>query len=79
MENLLFALGWTKPENDQACREWTRIMAAKCGAELKRTRDLGTDVVTKSGVGEYVNYESKCFDGREDEGVLTECRSWCQR
>lgn len=59
--NLLFGPGWTNPENDKACREWTRVMAAKSGAELKRIRDLRTDVVTKSGVGEYVNYDSEYF------------------
>jgi hypothetical protein len=59
--NLLFGPGWTNPENDKACREWTRVMAAKSGAELKRIRDLGTDIVTKSGVGEYVNYDSEYF------------------
>lgn len=59
--NILFAPGWTLPEHDNACREWTRVMYAKTRDEMLRQKAEGTDKVTQEGVGEYVNYGSKLY------------------
>ena len=57
--NVLFAPGWTDPEQDSACREWTRVMYSKTRDELLRRKAGGTDAVTQEGVGEYGNYSGK--------------------
>lgn len=57
--NLLFGPGWMNPELDATCREWTRVMATKSRAVLKRRIAEGTDAVTKDSVGEYSNYDGE--------------------
>ncbi|PBP20327.1 putative FAD linked oxidase domain protein [Diplocarpon rosae] len=67
--NLAFGPGWTDPENDAPCREWTRAMSTKTRAELERRIAGGTDAVTKDSVGEYGNYDSLGATGKEVFGV----------
>jgi len=58
--NMLFSPVWTDIANDTACREWTRKMAKKAKAELKRRiKEESTDNETGTSVGEYANYDSK--------------------
>ncbi|KAL2073592.1 hypothetical protein VTL71DRAFT_10918 [Oculimacula yallundae] len=67
--NLLFGPGWTKPENDKICREWTRTMSTKTRAELENNISKGTDDTTKTSVGEYANYDSLGASGQTVFGV----------
>jgi len=67
--NLCFGPGWTNPDNDSICREWTRIMAAKSRAELERRKAEGTDNATKDSVGEYSNYDGLNVSGEVLFGV----------
>ncbi len=57
--NLLFIVTWTK-ENDEECRYWARDMSTKAHNGWKQSRmSQAKDDVTKSGVGEYHNYDGK--------------------
>lgn len=67
--NLAFGPGWTKPENDSICREWTRTMSTKTRNELKRNIAEGTDATTETSVGEYGNYDSLGASGQTVFGV----------
>lgn len=69
--NLLWIMGWTKEENDHRCREWTRAMCAKAKKEFERNRQMleGADESTKSGVGEYFNYDGIGVGGEQVFGV----------
>ncbi|EKD12739.1 putative FAD linked oxidase domain protein [Drepanopeziza brunnea f. sp. 'multigermtubi' MB_m1] len=67
--NVAFSPAWTLPENDAACREWTRTVAAKTRAELERRIAEGTDATTKDSVGEYANYDSMGASGKQVFGV----------
>ncbi|KAE9371446.1 FAD-binding domain-containing protein [Stipitochalara longipes BDJ] len=67
--NLLFGPGWTDPENDGACREWTRVMSKKARAELEKAKAKGTDAETQQSVGEYGNYDSLGEGGKVVFGV----------
>jgi hypothetical protein len=69
--NLLFGPGWTSPDLDGICRDWTRVMAAKSRVELERRKAEGTDAATKDSVGEYSNYDGEWFDISTPEEVLT--------
>lgn len=53
---------YTKEENRPACIEWCRTMHDKVHKEFER-RKLVDDVdeVTKTGVGEYINYDGECI------------------
>jgi hypothetical protein len=56
--NLMFGPGWNDPANDEACREWTRVMARKARAELEgRIKIEAKDENTRGAVGEYGNYD----------------------
>ncbi|TVY40090.1 FAD-linked oxidoreductase [Lachnellula subtilissima] len=48
--NILFAPGWTDPEQDHACREWTKVMYSKTRAQLLQRKAGGTDAVTQEGL-----------------------------
>ncbi|PVH83817.1 FAD-binding domain-containing protein, partial [Cadophora sp. DSE1049] len=67
--NLAFGPGWTKPENDSVCREWTRTMSTKTRNELEKKIAEGTDATTKTSVGEYGNYDSLGATGQTVFGV----------
>lgn len=67
--NLLFGPGWTDPKNDDACREWTRVMSKKARANLEKAKARGTDATTEQSVGEYGNYDSLGEGGKVVFGV----------
>ncbi|KAH7357066.1 hypothetical protein BKA65DRAFT_392334 [Rhexocercosporidium sp. MPI-PUGE-AT-0058] len=67
--NIAFGPGWTKPENDGVCREWTRTMSTKTRNELERRMAEGTDATTKISVGEYGNYDNLGAGGKTIFGV----------
>ncbi|KAK0100788.1 hypothetical protein ONS95_007236 [Cadophora gregata] len=67
--NLAFLPGWTKPENDSICRQWTRTMSIKTRNELEKKIAEGTDSTTKTSVGEYSNYDSLGDPGQTVFGV----------
>ncbi|KAE8443504.1 hypothetical protein EG329_001816 [Mollisiaceae sp. DMI_Dod_QoI] len=57
--NVLFSTTWTKKETDEAGREWSRKMGVKMNEFLRKGVEKGAgDDNTRSGVGQYANYDS---------------------
>ncbi|KUJ07010.1 FAD-binding domain-containing protein [Mollisia scopiformis] len=67
--NILLQPTWRDKVNDGVCREWTRAVSRMAREELERRVGEGTDEVTKSGEGEYGNYDSLGASGKTVFGV----------
>ncbi len=58
--NILYCAGWSSPENDNACRTWSRTMAANAHKKFQEALSSAkVDATTRDGVGEYFNYDGE--------------------
>jgi hypothetical protein len=60
--NVVIYAAYTKDESAPACEEWCRKMHDKIHNEFERRKEVdGVDDTTKTGVGEYINYDGKRY------------------
>ncbi|KAL8703408.1 MAG: hypothetical protein Q9201_003411 [Fulgogasparrea decipioides] len=63
-QNLVTVPFWNEAEDDQACREWARMIARSAKEELERAKEEAGRPAWMERIGEYGNYDGLLSDAR---------------